>query len=192
MKQSGPIILFMCLFMSAISLKSTTPITLQSSAFNNNEIIPLKHTCQGIGSSPQLSWNAINGAKSYVLFVDDPDAPGTTYTHWIVYNIPANVTEVTEHLSFKTDEIKQTTLSIPENMFPAEIGAVEGVNSSGKIHYVPPCPPMKRHRYYFTIYALDTTLNLPDNASQQQIERSMQSHIIGKGILIGTFQKGQI
>jgi len=125
-------ILFFAIFLTVMSISRSENITLQSAVFNNNEIIPLKHTCQGLKTSPQLSWNTVRGAKSYVLIVEDPDAPGRTFTHWIVYNIPGEVIEVTEHLSYKADELRQTTLNIPENMTPHEIGAFEGINSSGK------------------------------------------------------------
>jgi len=167
------------------------PITLKSSAFNNNEPIPVKYTCSGSGFSPQLSWDTIQDAKSYVLLVEDPDAPVGRYTHWIVYNIPGQVVTVTEQIARKTEEIIQTTLGISENMSGHEIGALEGINSSGKPGYVPPCPPMGTHRYYFTIYALDVVLNLPDHASKQAVEAAMQNHIIGKGSLVGTFRKEQ-
>lgn len=183
-------ILLVCMPFAILVQAQPVPITLKSSAFNNNEPIPEKYTCSGNGFSPQLSWNTVADAKSYVLLVEDPDAPVGRYTHWIVYNIPAQLITVTEQIATrKSDEVIQGALGIPENMSGHEIGALEGINSSGKPGYVPPCPPMGTHRYYFTIYALDTVLNLPDHASKEAVERAMQNHIIGKGSLVGTFRK---
>lgn len=164
-------------------------IIVSSTAFNNEEPIPVKYTCSGSGFSPQLSWNIVPNAKSYVLFVEDPDAPSGRYTHWIVYNIPGELVTVTEHLSFKADEVVQRTLNIPENTSGYAIGALEGISSNGKPGYIAPCPSMRTHRYYFTIYAIDKILDLPDHATKVSIEQAIQGHIIGQGSLMGTFKK---
>ena len=115
-------------------------LTLTSSAFTNNDYIPVKNTCEGAGQSPPLTIeNVPAGTKSMVLIVDDPDAPGGTWVHWVVWNIAPR------------------TRDIGEGTIPPEVR--EGVNSFKRHAYGGPCPPSGTHRYFFKLYALDTTLN---------------------------------
>ncbi len=150
----------------AMSLK------LESAAFDNDNSIPIKYTCDGKNISPPLSWrDEPKNTKSFVLIMDDPDAPGGNWDHWIVFNIPQDFHEFSENLS-----------SVPN-------GAQYGKNSWGKNTYVGPCPPNGEHRYNFKIYALDALLNLPVNADRIQIETAMQGHILADTKLIGRYKK---
>ena len=131
-------------------------------------MIPLQYTCNGANISPPLTWGlAPLGTKSFALIVDDPDAPGWTRIHWVVYNIPAEV--------FLTEEGQ-----IPK-------GSTQGANDTGNARYRGPCPPKGTHRYFFKLYALKQTLNLPEGATKKQVEEAMDSLILGKTELIGIF-----
>jgi len=117
--------------------------------------------------NPPLSIEGIpKGAKSLVLIVDDPDAPGGDFVHWVVFDIPI-------------------TTRIDEN----SIFGKQGVNSLGELGYVSPCPPTGVHRYFFKIYALDAILNLNEGISKQDLETAMAGHILDKAELVGRYQK---
>ena len=140
---------------------------LSSPAFENKALIPVKFSCQGQGINPALVIENIpQETKSLALIVDDPDAPLKTYVHWVVYDIPV-------------------TKRIEENSIPG----TEGVNTSGDINYVSPCPPTGTHRYFFKIYALDKTLGLVDGLTKAGLEKEMQGHILDKVELIGLYKK---
>lgn len=141
-----------------------------SSAFKNNAEIPSKYTCDGDNVNPPLEFVGIpESAKSLVLIVDDPDAPTNTWIHWVVYSISPKTTNVEKN-------------SIPE-------GGIEGMTDFGKLGYGGPCPPSGTHRYFFKLYALDTTLNLPQSATKQMIEQKMQGQIIDQAGLIGLYSR---
>jgi len=140
---------------------------LTSPSFNHNQMIPKKFTCQGEDISPALQISDLPlGAKSLGLIVDDPDAPGGTWVHWVVFNIPV------------MNEIKEK--SIP---------GLQGINDFGKKDYGGPCPPSGTHRYFFKVYALDTQLNLKEGSGKETLESAMKGHILGKGELIGLYKK---
>ncbi|HEC64181.1 MAG TPA: YbhB/YbcL family Raf kinase inhibitor-like protein [bacterium] len=142
---------------------------LTSSVFAENEKIPEKYTCDGDNINPPLSLVDVDGgAKSVALIVDDPDAPNGTWDHWIIWNI-----------SPETEEINED--STPQN-------AVVGKNSFGKNDYGGPCPPSGTHRYFFRLYSLDTTIDLPKNSDKAALEQAMENHILQKAQLIGTFR----
>ena len=142
---------------------------LTSSAFQNNVQIPSEFTCDGDDLSPPLSINEVpSNAKSLVLINDDPDAPVGTWDHWVVFNIPPS-----------TRQIAKGT----------EPDGTAGKNSWGRTGYGGPCPPSGTHRYLFKLYALDTTLNLPESSTKKELERAMQGHIIGQAQLMGTYKR---
>jgi len=151
-------------------------LSITSSAFTNGGEIPRKYTCEGEDTSPDLSWSGVpEGTESLALIVDDPDAPDPekpqrVYVHWVVYNIPP------------------TTHGIPEGGSLAS-GPVTGSNDWGKQEWGGPCPPIGRHRYFFKLYALDTTLDL-SSATKKDLEDAMRGHILEKAELMGTYQKG--
>ncbi len=150
-------------------------LSVSSSAFAAGQSIPAKYSCKGQNISPALAWtNAPAGTKSFALIMDDPDAPMGTWVHWVVFNIPA------------------TTSNLPEAvMAGAQLadGSLQGKNSSGKQGYDGPCPPSGTHRYFFKLYALDTSLNLSSDSGKEQLLKAMQGHILAQGELMGTFSK---
>ena len=142
---------------------------IASSAFQEAASIPSKFTCDGPDASPPLRISDVpSGAKSLVLIVDDPDAPGGLFTHWIVWNIPPQ------------------TVSIAEGSSPK---AVQGTNDFGKSGYRGPCPPAGTHRYYFRIFALDRELDLPFGARRAQIDDAIKGHVIAQGDLMGRYSR---
>jgi Raf kinase inhibitor-like YbhB/YbcL family protein len=110
-------------------------------------------------------------ARSLALILDDPDAPGGLFTHWLVWNVPPN------------------TALWPEGHVPA--GAVEGHNSFGGDHYDGPAPPNGRHRYFFHLYALDASLNLPAGSDLAALDAAMQGHVLAQAETFGTFATGE-
>ena len=151
-------------------------LSISSPAFCDGEKIPTKYTCEGQDISPQLNWNGIpEEAKSLTLIVDDPDAPGGVFTHWIIFNIPPDSSGLSEAFP--------STPRLPD-------GTLQGENDFGSIGYGGPCPPSGRpHRYQFTLYALDGTLDLKEGASKKQVIDAMQGHILAQGRLTGTYQR---
>ena len=146
---------------------------ITSSAFNANAFIPKQYTCDEKDLSPPLQWtHAPNNTQSFVLIVDDPDAPNGNWDHWLLFNIPGDVTQLTENLS----------------VLPA--GTQEGKNSWGKTGYGGPCPPSNIHRYFFKLYALDSVLSLKNGVTKDQITQAMEGHIIAQAELIGKYQRG--
>jgi len=144
------------------------PMKISSPVFENNENIPDKYTCKGEDINPPLTIENIpENTKSLVLIIDDPDAPIGIWVHWIVYNMPAN------------------TARIAENSAPG----IQGRNSWGRNEYGGPCPPSGTHRYFFKLYALDTELDLGEEATKQVVEGAMTGHILEKTELIGLFSK---
>ena len=135
------------------------------SVFNNNERIPEKYTCDSDNVNPPLEIISSNNAKSFVLIVDDPDAPSGTWVHWVVFNIK--------------------TKNIYENSVPG----IQGKNDFGKSDYGGPCPPSVTHRYFFKVYALDNELNLKEGSNKSDVEKAMKGHIIDKTELIGKYSK---
>ncbi len=146
-------------------------MNLTSSAFAYGQSIPVKYSCKGEDVSPPLAWDEPPaGVRSFVLIMDDPDAPMGTWDHWILFNILPEAR------------------FLPENFRPARPIQV-GRNSWGKNAYGGPCPPSGTHRYFFRLYALDTTLDLPDGASKNAILTAMRGHILAQAELMGTFRK---
>ena len=146
-------------------------MNISSAAFKEGTSIPSKYTCDGANTSPPLAFGGIpNGAKSLALIVDDPDAPGGTFDHWIAWNIPPNTT------------------SVPEGQAPKGVSARNGFGKNG---YGGPCPPNGEHRYFFKLYALDTTLNLPASSSKSDLENAMKDHTLAKAQMMGRYNRGK-
>jgi hypothetical protein len=154
--------------LEAIQEKST--MKLVSPAFKPNQKIPTQYTCDGENLSPPLEISGVPGkAKSLALIMDDPDAPGGAWIHWVVWNIDPKLAE------------------IPENSLPQ--GALEGVTSFGSLGYGGPCPPSGVHRYFFRVFALDAALELEPSASKTDLERIMAGHILEKAELMGIYSR---
>lgn len=153
---------------------SAQGFTLHSAAFAAGSAIPVRYTCDGDSIPPPLSWHgAPQATRSFALIVDDPDAPGGTYVHWVLYDIPANTTQL------KADK---TPDGVPT-------GARFGVNSQGNPAYTGPCPPSGVHHYHFKLYALDDRIAANGHLSKEQLLAAMQGHVIGETELIGTYQR---
>ena len=150
---------------------------LISSMFEHREKIPAQYTCDGNDMSPPLTISDVpDGVKSLVLIMDDPDAPAGIWDHWVVFNIPPDVTEIPE-----SQEPRQTGGQAP---------GVSGKNSFGNLEYHGPCPPDREHRYFFKLYALDVELDLPEGASKAEVEQAMAGHIIEQAELMGLYERG--
>jgi Raf kinase inhibitor-like YbhB/YbcL family protein len=151
---------------------ATPHLTLISPSFDHGELIPPRHTCEGADVSPRLKWmHTPEGTRTLALIVDDPDAPGGTFTHWVLFDIPADVEELPE----------------------GESGVgVAGRNDFQFEGYRGPCPPPNHpaHRYRFKLFALDVeALGLEDGASQEEVEGAIEGHILGQTELVGRFQR---
>jgi Raf kinase inhibitor-like YbhB/YbcL family protein len=154
----------------------TAKITVTSSAFAPGAAIPDKYSAYFEGISPNLSWSgAPANTKSYVLMMEDPDAALKPVTHWIMANIPASITNLPGNV-VKDDKFNN---------------ALQGSNITGKPGYYGPKPPPadKPHGYHFQVFALDTMLNLPSDYNRQALLDAIKGHVIGKGELIGTYQR---
>lgn len=139
---------------------------LTSSAFTDE--IPSVYSCDGQNVNPPLT---ISGtpveSKSLALIVDDPDAPRGDWVHWVVWNIDPGTTDITEN-------------SVP---------GTEGTTDFGTAAWGGPCPPPGTHRYFFKLYALDTTLDLPSTSTKADLESAMQGHVLEQTELVGTYQR---
>ena len=152
------------------TLKAQDKFSLSSLAFQNGKAIPAKYTCADKNILPSLSWNNIpQTTKSFAIIMDDPDAPMGTWVHWVIYNIPVNVT------------------ALSEGSTAAEVKANDGLNSWETKGYQGPCPPNGTHNYIFKIYALDTILSISDMSKDKLLE-SMKDHVIAQAQLNGTFE----
>ena len=145
---------------------------LKSTAFSDQDLLPAKFTCDGDSISPDLFWeNAPVNTKSFALIVDDPDAPRGTWTHWILYNIPA------------------ATTSLSENIKHLPAGTKVGLNSWPNQDYGAPCPPSGEHRYFFKLYALDTVLDFADTPTSEDLQSAMKNHVLANASLMGRYSR---
>lgn len=151
-------------------------LSLSSTAFKEGDKIPVKYTCGGQDISPPLAWGEPpQPTQAFVLIVDDPDAPGGVFTHWVLFNLPASVRQLGEGVAAQ-ERLQNRTL--------------QGKNDFGRIGYSGPCPPRgPAHRYRFTLYALDKPLDSKPGASKKQIVDAMKGHILAQGQLTGTYQR---
>ena len=150
-------------------------LILTSGAFQEGAAISSRYTCEGGDVSPPLAWTEPPaGTKSFALIADDPDAPGKIWVHWVAYNLPASARQLREAYP-------------PEAEQPD--GTRQGVTDFGRAGYGGPCPPTGTHRYFFTLYALDTTLSLPAGARKSHVEAAMQGHVLGQAQLMGTYKR---
>ncbi|MFA5350659.1 MAG: YbhB/YbcL family Raf kinase inhibitor-like protein [Candidatus Omnitrophota bacterium] len=168
MSQKLSFILFgFILFFLGINAEGGLSMELSSPEFKNKSFIPQKFTCQGKGVNPALIIEGIpDKAKSLALIMDDPDAIGGNFVHWVLYNIPV-------------------TNCIEEDTVPGK----QGLNSLGRLGYASPCPPTGAHRYFFKIYALDVILDYGGGLNKAELEKEISAHLLDKAELIGLYQK---
>ena len=146
---------------------ATHTVIVTSDSFERNEYIPKKYSCQGDNINPFINYsNFPSETKTIALIMDDPDAPGGIFTHWIMWNIDADQ-------------------AIQENSQPG----IQGKNSKNEIGYTGPCPPSGTHHYHFKIFALDKKLDLPEGSSRSDLENAIHGHILAWGELIGLYRK---
>ena len=161
---------------TVIPFDSSRPsITVTSDAFKDGEAIPVKYSCDGINVSPQIAWTpGPEGTEFYVLLMDDIDAPDKVFSHWILYNIPAKVTDL--HDGISTNGILDT-------------GAIQGRNDMTKLGYYGPCPgDQNTHHYIFTVYAVDAFFQMPAGWRQDVVD-ALEGHILAQGQLTGTYKR---
>lgn len=146
---------------------------LYSPEFLTGTSIPFKYTCDGENCSPPLTWqDPPTGIQSFALIVSDPDAPNGTFTHWVLYNLPA--------------DLRALPAAIP-NQNTLSDGSKQGRNDFGKIGFAGPCPPTGKHRYFFKLYALDRSLDLSPGASKQAVLEAMKGHVLDAAELMGLY-----
>jgi Raf kinase inhibitor-like YbhB/YbcL family protein len=152
------------------------PFELTSSAIRAHQDLPTRFSCDGARHSPPLAWSgAPQQTATFALIVDDPDAPHGVFTHWVLFNLPADLDHLDENLP-------------PESQLAS--GARQGFNDFGRIGYGAPCPPRgETHRYCFTLYALDTQLRLPTGATRQQTLQALQPHILAQAQLVAVYHR---
>ncbi len=152
-------------------------LQVESPAFKDQGKIPPKYTCDGEQLSPPIRWNRPpEGTKSFALIVDDPDTPSGTWVHWVVYDLPADVLQLSEGMP-KGDLLN---------------GGKQGNNDSREAGYAGPCPPdPKPHRYFFKVYALNDLLSLPPKASKTDLLVAMNGHVLAEADIVGIYQRAK-
>ncbi len=157
-----------------MSITVSKGLTISSKSFEPGRGIPVKYTCDGDDLSPQLSWDGVpEGTETFALIMDDPDAPGRTFTHWVVFNIPAHRNE------------------LPEGVFAEKMmkkGCYQGLNDFRQMGYGGPCPPPgKPHHYRFHLYALDNVLDVPSGVPRSAVQGAMKGHILAEAEIVGLY-----
>lgn len=157
-------------------------LTVKSSAFAEGDVIPKEYTGEGADHSPPLTWSgAPAGTKEFALIVHDPDAPVGTWYHWVLYNLPVEIT------SLPAGVPREAVLQQPVN-------ARQGRNSWPNINvgYRGPMPPQGHgpHRYFFTVYAVDTHVELaPNLATAEALQKKLAGHVQAQGMLQGVYER---
>lgn len=153
--------------MTKTTIAERALLHISSTAFTNEGYIPADYTCEGEGKNPPVSISHIpKETKSLALIMDDPDAPGSVFDHWVMWNIPPRST-------------------INEGSTPGVVGK----NSRGENRYTGPCPPSGVHRYFFKVYALDAMLDIDAGADKRTVEQALENHILAYGELVGLYKK---
>jgi Raf kinase inhibitor-like YbhB/YbcL family protein len=149
-------------------------IELSSTAFQPGATMPKPYTGDGADRSPPLGWSEPpTGTRSLALVCEDPDAPGGTWVHWVLFNLPGQTRGLEEGVP-KTETLGS--------------GAKQGKNDFGDVGYGGPAPPRgKPHRYFFKLYALDVAVDLPAGATKAQLLDAMQGHVLAEGELVGNY-----
>jgi Raf kinase inhibitor-like YbhB/YbcL family protein len=156
-------------------------LTLTSPSFGDGQAIAQEYTCDGADRSPPLAWDGAPAAtQSFVLIVDDPDAPDPaapkmTWVHWILFNLPPSA--------------KQLPAGVTDADLPP--GTKQGLNDWSRTGYGGPCPPIGRHRYFHKLYAIDTKLTDLGTPSKSQLEQAMEGHILAQAQLVGTYERSR-
>jgi Raf kinase inhibitor-like YbhB/YbcL family protein len=160
---------------TAAAPDSSSGMALASASFTAGDSIPRRYTLYGENLTPDLTWNKVpEGTKSLALTCRDPDAPGGSFVHWVVFNMPENVRALPEGLPHDS--------TLP-------LGGTQGTNSFRRVGYDGPKPPNGTHRYYFDLYALDGMLELNQTATAAQLQQAMKGHVLAHASLMGKYKK---
>ena len=149
---------------------------LTSPAFGQNGMIPSKYTCDGANVNPPLAISgAPEGTRTLVLILEDPDVPKNLkadgmWDHWVLFNMPADLSHIAE---------------------AEEPPGRHGTGTAGNTGYFGPCPPDRRHRYFFKLFALDAKLDLPERCSKAEVEKAMAGHVLAKAELVGVYERNK-
>jgi len=150
-------------------------LQLSSASFEEGGMIPRRHTCDGPDLSPPLAWSGVPAeAAALALICDDPDAPVGTWVHWVVYDLPPEVSGLAEGVP--AQEVLDS-------------GGRQGRNDFRRIGYGGPCPPSGTHRYYFKLYALDAKVGLSPGATKKRLLRAMEGHVLAEAQLMGRYKR---
>ena len=149
---------------------------ISTSAFSDGAIVPVKYTCDGQNTSPPLDWTAPPaGTQAFALTVFDPDASGSGFAHWVIFNIPVTSRRLGE--------------AVPA-LSRLDDGTLQGNNNAGKIGYTGPCPPAgKPHHYRFDLYAIDKALDLKAGATYVQVNAAIKGHVLAQASVTGLYQR---
>ena len=169
------LILIIPILLTSCSEKEIKIMELSSDSFTNGALIPSEDSCEGDDLSPPIIWNNTpKKVKSYALTCVDPDAPMGDWIHWVAWNIPAN------------------WISLPKGIDPNDQSQfAQGTNSWGRTGYGGPCPPRGHgpHRYYFTLYALDTELTLDTTTQLKYLLDAIEDHVLNKAVILGQYER---
>ncbi len=159
--------------------EGTVPLTVTSPRLVNGDLIRSRYTCDGLNLSPEVSWSgAPDQTEAFVIIFDDPDAPGGAFTHWLVYDLPASVVNLSEGTGGGFDNLRG--------------GGSQGMGDVDFLGYAGPCPPQgERHRYFLHVYALDTNLDLDHRGTRSEVVAGMDGHIVGHGAIFGLYERTQ-
>jgi Raf kinase inhibitor-like YbhB/YbcL family protein len=170
---------------------SRVTIQLRSSAFDDGGMIPKIFTCDSSDSSPPLEWSGIPpAARSLALIVDDPDAPLSTWSHWVVFNLPSQVKALKQAIP-PEQTIEPAFLEDLGSSSESRLTVVQGRNDFGKNGYGGPCPPSNTHHYFFRLYALDNELQLNSKATRADLLNQISGHILAEGRLVGKYTRNR-
>jgi len=153
---------------------ATMILTLWSTAFGNGDLIPAIYTADGEDISPPMEWECDFDAGSFALICEDPDAPAGTWVHWVIYNLPGDARILEEGIETEAE---------------LEGGVLQGRNSWGLTGYRGPAPPSGKHRYYFTLYALEGTLDLAPGATAEELREAMEGNVIMEAEYMGEYTR---
>ena len=168
------LLLYSSLWASPITNKEVA-MKIESPGFTNGGFLPSVYSCDGRDISPELRWSGVpSQAKSLVHLCEDPDAPGGMFVHWVVFNIPVSASGLPEGVS--SQELQK-------------IGAKQGRTDFGRIGYGGPCPPSGVHRYFFKLYAITTTLSLPEGCTRKDVLKAIEGHIVANAEIMGKYQR---
>jgi len=158
----------------------STAFRVTAAPFASHASIPHEYTCEGANVSPALEWADVpDGTAKIALIVDDPDAPGETFTHWVLFNLPPDTTRLPRAVDVRTE--------FADHVPPP----CEGKNDFDDVGYGGPCPPPgdAAHDYVFQLYALDTAIDLDDGAPKAEVLRAMEGHVLADAQRVGTYKR---